>query len=71
MKKIAAQVTVAAMKQEGERSKIATILEDDKQAKQDEDPLSKVLSLAGHITNLTQSSDENSEDQPKQNEQAS
>jgi chromosome segregation ATPase len=71
MKKIAAQVTVAAMKQEEEPSKIAAILEDDKQAKQDEDPLSKVLSLAGHITNLTQSSDENSEDQPKQNEQAS
>lgn len=71
MKKIAAQVTAAAMKQEGEPSKIAAILEDDKQAKQDEDPLSKVLSLASHITNLTQSSDENSEDQPKQNEQAS
>jgi chromosome segregation ATPase len=58
MKKIAAQVTVAAMKQEEEPSKIAAILEDDKQAKQDEDPLSKVLSLASHITNLTQSSDE-------------
>ncbi len=68
MKKIAAQVTVAAMKQEAEPSKIATILEEDKQ---DEDPLSKVLSLAGHITNLTKSADENREDDQKQNEQAS
>ncbi|SNZ21038.1 hypothetical protein [Cohaesibacter gelatinilyticus] len=71
MKKIAAQVTVAAMKQEAEPSKIAAILDDNKQNKQQEDPLSKVLSLAGHITNLAKSSDESQEEQPEQNEQAS
>ncbi|MCV6601657.1 MAG: hypothetical protein OIF54_08880, partial [Cohaesibacter sp.] len=69
MKKIAAQVTLAAMKKEGKSSKIAAILQDDKD-KQD-DPLSKVLSLAGHITKLNKAENEGKQDRAEQNEQAS